>query len=868
MSNKKVDEVGAALVKAIRLSSALNSKDVNFYKQIDSDVKTSTETAQLKLSQLLDKILVSASSIIPDANPDDFSVSDTDSENQSWKIVSDVLDSIFENSEISIEDYVKYSKNNTNSHKNNESNNDDNNDDLTYLEESERSGTASQVRKPHSINISKPQTAFTDPLDRFDTTPFKPLITTKPNSIIPFNESTKLIEESENIPKHYENPYSYEIMNQEYPAWILDKDIETYKSIPWKESDEPKWIDHPDQLDELLTDLAKSKVIAVDLEHHDYRTYHGLTSLMQITTDSKHDYLIDTLSPELRPHLSQLNIVFTDPNIVKVFHGAFMDIIWLQRDLGIYVVSLFDTFHAAKELALGRYSLAFLLEKYVRFRTSKKWQLADWRIRPLSNEMRNYAKADTHFLIEVFYLLQNDILNNNNNNDDSNESGSEKMSRVLYNSRKVSNRRFEFSSYKPSNSKNEVVSTNQSIPQTEEFSDLSFKNINKLYIANGINAIPWSNIEINNGIPMSKRPLLVALFKWRDDKARKEDESPRFIMSDYLLISLVHFFDINVEITESSVLQVINSNSKFGGSSYIRSFIRELTVLIKDVFDKINKEDIENWNNNTNNNNNIDSIYKEEDTNKTGNSYDDVNDIYNSVRDTKQLEIDFNELSNKFKKEVLGLNNNNDDEEKDDNSDDNMSTIGGNSKYDSAIFGVEYTDNGGIKYTDSNLLKKRLQYAIEVFTNEDTDLTLNGSEIIKEENTETTESATETETPVTVSPELSIAERAKEEDRDEIITLRRPNSRNNSQRKNKNKNKNEGIDTEFDSNADKLDLTSKKVLTEPVSEQDKKKKKNNTKKRSFDPYAAIDQSNSNVPMLKRKKAQDYSKNMTFTKKRK
>ncbi|GMF09364.1 unnamed protein product [[Candida] boidinii] len=197
-----------------------------------------------------------------------------------------------------------------------------------------------------------------------------------------------------------------------------------------------------------------------------------------------------------------------------------------------------------------------------------------------------------------------------------------------------------------------------------------------------------------------------------------------------------------------------------------------------------------------------------------------------------------------------------------------MSTIGGNSKYDSAIFGVEYTDNGGIKYTDSNLLKKRLQYAIEVFTNEDTDLTLNGSEIIKEENTETTESATETETPVTVSPELSIAERAKEEDRDEIITLRRPNSRNNSQRKNKNKNKNEGIDTEFDSNADKLDLTSKKVLTEPVSEQDKKKKKNNTKKRSFDPYAAIDQSNSNVPMLKRKKAQDYSKNMTFTKKRK
>ena len=54
--------------------------------------------------------------------------------------------------------------------------------------------------------------------------------------------------------------------------------------------------------------------------------------------------------------MEALNEVFTDPKILKVFHGADYDIIWLQRDLGIYVVNMFDTGLAAKLLkAMTRY---------------------------------------------------------------------------------------------------------------------------------------------------------------------------------------------------------------------------------------------------------------------------------------------------------------------------------------------------------------------------------------------------------------------------------------------------------------------------------------------------------------------------------
>ena len=75
--------------------------------------------------------------------------------------------------------------------------------------------------------------------------------------------------------------------------------------------------------------------------------------------------VVDTIA--LREELEELNEVFTDPNIVKVtisvlysehnltngpkvFHGAESDIIWLQQDFNLYIVNLFDTFHASKVL--------------------------------------------------------------------------------------------------------------------------------------------------------------------------------------------------------------------------------------------------------------------------------------------------------------------------------------------------------------------------------------------------------------------------------------------------------------------------------------------------------------------------------------
>jgi exosome complex exonuclease RRP6 len=84
-----------------------------------------------------------------------------------------------------------------------------------------------------------------------------------------------------------------------------------------------------------------------------------------------------------------------------------MDTKWLQRDFNIHIVNLFDTYKASRVLGYPKFSYAYLLHHYCNVAIDKKYQLADWRERPLSQEMLQYARMDTHYLLEIWdHLLQ------------------------------------------------------------------------------------------------------------------------------------------------------------------------------------------------------------------------------------------------------------------------------------------------------------------------------------------------------------------------------------------------------------------------------------------------------------------------------
>ncbi|KAF5828156.1 hypothetical protein DUNSADRAFT_18110 [Dunaliella salina] len=169
------------------------------------------------------------------------------------------------------------------------------------------------------------------------------------------------------------------------------------------------WVDTPEALNAVASELQGEQHIAVDLEHHSYRSFQGFTCLMQLSSRTK-DYIVDTLA--LRKHIGPALIgIFANPGIVKVLHGADHDVLWLQRDFHLYLVNMFDTGQATRVLSYPSNSLAFLLEQFCGVKADKRFQLADWRARPLSPEMLDYARGDTHYLLYCYDRLKQELVN-------------------------------------------------------------------------------------------------------------------------------------------------------------------------------------------------------------------------------------------------------------------------------------------------------------------------------------------------------------------------------------------------------------------------------------------------------------------------
>ena len=119
----------------------------------------------------------------------------------------------------------------------------------------------------------------------------------------------------------FQQPYQAEIEEYKYPPSMYQTS-EPIMYLPY-ESTTATYVDTPEAMIEMIAELKKAKEIAIDLEHHDARSFIGMVSLMQISTRDR-DWIIDTLKP-WRRRLECLNEVFADPNILKVgilFNGA------------------------------------------------------------------------------------------------------------------------------------------------------------------------------------------------------------------------------------------------------------------------------------------------------------------------------------------------------------------------------------------------------------------------------------------------------------------------------------------------------------------------------------------------------------------
>ena len=152
-------------------------------------------------------------------------------------------------------------------------------------------------------------------------------------------------------------------------------------------------IDSDEQIDTVIEAIKTEEVVGVDAERASGFKYGQDAYLIQLIAD-KVAFLVDprALSGDAIKSLA------AEVNTKEwILHSATQDLPCLN-DLGLYPARIFDTEVAAKLSGFEKFGLAALVQEVQEIELKKEHSAADWSIRPLTQEMLEYAAQDVYYL--------------------------------------------------------------------------------------------------------------------------------------------------------------------------------------------------------------------------------------------------------------------------------------------------------------------------------------------------------------------------------------------------------------------------------------------------------------------------------------
>ncbi|KAI1717473.1 3'-5' exonuclease domain-containing protein [Ditylenchus destructor] len=355
----------------------------------------------------------------------------------------------------------------------------------------------------YSTHITvKPQTMFSDAIINADA-PFVPKLREKVNAMERKLKGGLRIIDEESIEQ--EHPYLYELDHFSIPTHQLIPPSQEKAALPVEDTD-CVLIDSESALIKFVEDLNNENEFAVDVEHHSYRSFLGMTCLVQISTRTV-DYVIDPFP--IWKSMWRLNEPFSNPKILKVFHDGSSDVIWLQRDFGIYTTNIFDTSIAMRlNDPACKTSLKQLLQDQCDVDICKDLQKTDWRLRPLPENYIHYARLDAHYLLYCYDKLRSHLSQHPTNESVKivNDTGkyvnvSSLIKKVFDNSHKLAYQVFEQPRFDPDGH---------------------------------LELAKQSRRKFNN----RQMAALKQLYAWRDSVAREHDESLHYVLPTHMMIHI------------------------------------------------------------------------------------------------------------------------------------------------------------------------------------------------------------------------------------------------------------------------------------------------------------------------------------------
>ena len=158
----------------------------------------------------------------------------------------------------------------------------------------------------------------------------------------------------------------------------------------------------PITLEQCVENLLQCSIISVDTETSGLRPHDNNLLMVQISTDSGDDYVIDARGMDLTP----LNEVMESKDILKLLHNAQCDYKFLKA-AGVNLENVWDTMLVSKVLTCGNggisHSLAEVLKRTLQITVDKEERSSfiDMEDQPFTKEQVLYGIDDTRHLFAI-----------------------------------------------------------------------------------------------------------------------------------------------------------------------------------------------------------------------------------------------------------------------------------------------------------------------------------------------------------------------------------------------------------------------------------------------------------------------------------
>ena len=161
------------------------------------------------------------------------------------------------------------------------------------------------------------------------------------------------------------------------------------------------------KLIELIEDIKRSSIIALDTEFSRSETYYPVLSIIQVAVkinNEKKIFIIDCLCDL---DLGEFLALIGDEKIIKILHSSLQDLQIFYLKYPIEPKAIIDTQILANFCGCGaNVGYGNLVEKIFEVVIDKKLQRSDWCRRPLTKSQLDYASLDVIYLHEIYEKFQ------------------------------------------------------------------------------------------------------------------------------------------------------------------------------------------------------------------------------------------------------------------------------------------------------------------------------------------------------------------------------------------------------------------------------------------------------------------------------